>query len=105
MTPEEASSVKADSGPIPGLVDFGSIPSDAMTRGRRRFCAGAPRAHRESFGIKDNTDIPTRKDKNATLRQKRHSLCTMCALRGRSIVDEGLQHRADVVTHDKIGDF
>jgi hypothetical protein len=46
-TPEAASSGSGTSGPITGLVDFGSIPSDAMTRGRRLF-ADAPRAHRES---------------------------------------------------------
>ena len=95
-----------DSGSRPGLRDFCSIPSDAMTRGRRRFCAGARRAlHESSLGIEDNTGIPTRKDKNATLCQKCHSLCTMCILRGGLRRHERFQHRSDVIAHDKICNF
>src|SRR5262249_47316804 len=55
--------------------------------------------------IEDNTGIPTRKDKNATLCQKRHYLCTMCMLRGRSRRKERLQDRSDVIANHKIGDF
>src|SRR6516225_8951000 len=51
-TPLAVSSARADSGPIPVFAVFGSIPSDAMTRGRRRFSAGAPRALHESWESK-----------------------------------------------------
>jgi hypothetical protein len=57
------------------------------------------------FGIEDNTSIPTRKDKNATLCQKCHSLCTMCMLCSRLRRHEWFQHRSYVVAHDKICDF
>jgi hypothetical protein len=57
------------------------------------------------FGIEDNTGIPTGKDKNATPRQKRHYLCTMCALGGGWCGDERFENRSYVGAHNKIGNL
>ena len=57
------------------------------------------------LGIEDNTGIPTRKDKNATPRQKRNYLCTMCVLDGRLCGHERFENCSYVLAHNKIGDL
>src|SRR6202030_2807745 len=103
MTPETSmtfaadSSLSSTSGPSPGLADF-SIPSDAMTPWPPLFCWRPARALHESLESKITLAI---KGKRTKMQQWNKSV-TAC-VKVASMHDEGLQHRADILTHDEIG--
>src|SRR6202166_2908910 len=106
MTPETSmtfaadSSLSSTSGPSPGLVDFGSIPSDAMTPWPPLLCWRPKRAHHESLESK----IPLAIKGKRTKMQQWNKSVTAC-VKVASMHDEGLEHRADVLTHHKVGNI
>src|SRR5579864_4873527 len=104
MTPETSmtfaadSSLSSTSGPSPGLADF-SIPSDAMTPWPPLFCWRPARAHHESLESKITLAI---RGKRTKMQQWNKSV-TAC-VKVDLVDDEGFEHRADVLTYDKVGD-
>src|SRR6202166_1554189 len=105
MTPDTSmtfaadSSLRSTSGASPGLDDFCSIPSDVMTPRPPLLCWRPKRAHHESLESKITLAI---KGKRTKMQQWNKSV-TAC-VKVDSMDDEGLEHRADVLTHDKVGD-
>src|SRR6202023_3364626 len=99
MTFAADSSLSSTSGPSPGLADF-SIPSDAMTPWPPLFCWRPARALHESLESKITLAI---KGKRTKMQQWNKSV-TAC-VKVASMHDEGLQHRADVLTHHEVGNF
>src|SRR6202035_2159202 len=105
MTPETSmtfaadSSLSSTSGPSPGLADF-SIPSDAMTPRPPLLCWRPARALHESLESKITLAIKGKRTKM----QHWNKSVTAC-VKVASMHDEGLQHRADVLTHHKVGNF
>src|ERR1700681_222993 len=98
MTFAADSSLSSTSGPSPGLDDFCSIPSDVMTPRPPLLCWRPTRAHHESLESKITLAI---KGKRTKMQQWNKSV-TAC-VKVSSMRDEGLQHRADVLTHHKVG--
>src|SRR5580693_2981432 len=105
MTPDTSmtfaadSSLRSTSGSSPGLADFCSIPSDAMTPRPPLLCWRPTRAHHESLESKITLAI---KGKRTKMQQWNKSV-TAC-VKVASMHDEGFQHRADVLAHDDVGD-
>src|ERR1700722_777005 len=100
----DASPVRGASGPSPDLLDFGSIPSDAMTP-RPPLCAGAQRAHRESL---ESKITPAIRGESTKMQQCDKSVIA-CAQSTRhhvrSMNDKGCEHGPDILAHDQVGDF
>src|SRR6202035_1165519 len=99
MTFAADSSLSSTSGPSPGLADF-SIPSDAMTPRPPLLCWRPARALHESLESKITLAI---KGKRTKMQQWNKSV-TAC-VKVASMHDEGLEHRADVLTHHKVGNI
>src|SRR5580692_6859217 len=99
MTFAADSSLSSTSGPSPGLADF-SIPSDAMTPWPPLFCWRPARALHESLESKITLAI---RGKRTKMQQWNKSV-TAC-VKVASMHDEGLQHRADVLTHHEVGNI
>src|SRR5580704_18073401 len=100
MTFAADSSLRSTSGSSPGLDDFCSIPSDAMTPRPPLLCWRPTRAHHESLESKITLAIEGKRTKM----QKWNKSVTAC-VKVASMHDEGLQHRADVLAHDKVGNI
>src|SRR3984885_13505807 len=99
MTFAADSSLRSTSGSSPGLDDFCSIPSDAMTPRPPLFVLAPPRGRfNESLDSRITLAI---KGKRTKMQQWNKSV-TAC-VKVESMHDEGLQHRADVLTHHKVG--
>src|SRR6202045_352709 len=98
MTFAADSSLRSTSGSSPGLDDFCSIPSDAMTPRPPLLCWRPARALHESLESKITLAI---KGKRTKMQQWNKSV-TAC-VKVASMHDEGLQYRADVLTHHKVG--
>src|SRR6202040_2067480 len=98
MTFAADSSLRSTSGSSPGLDDFCSIPSDAMTPRPPLLCWRPARALHESLDSKITLAI---KGKRTKMQQWNKSV-TAC-VKVASMHDERLQHRADVLTHHKVG--
>src|ERR1700719_287944 len=99
MTFAADSSLRSTSGSSPGLDAFCSIPSDVMTPRPPLLCWRPARALHESLESKITLAI---RGKRTKMQQWNKSV-TAC-VKVASMQDEGLQHRADVLTHDKVGD-
>jgi len=69
MTLVADSLLRSTSGPSPGLVDFCSIPSDAMTPRLPLFVL-APHGRITNLLNQDNTGLSSGKHKNATVDEK-----------------------------------
>src|ERR1700720_2472613 len=98
MTFAADSSLRSTSGSSPGLDDFCSIPSDVMTPRPPLLRCVLWRAHHESLAAKITLAI---KGKRTKMQQWNKSV-TAC-VKVASMHDEGLQPRADVLTHHKVG--
>src|ERR1700719_2611486 len=100
MTFAADSSLRSTSGSSPGLDAFCSIPSDVMTPRPPLLCWRPTRAHHESLESKITLAI---RGKRTKMQQWNKSV-TAC-VKVASMHDEGLQHRADVLTHHEVGNF
>src|SRR5580692_18303 len=100
MTFAADSSLRSTSGSSPGLDDFCSIPSDVMTPRPPLLCWRPTRALHESLESKITLAIKGKRTKM----QHWNKSVTAC-VKVSSMHDEGLQQRADVLTHHKIGNF
>src|SRR5271170_826232 len=106
MTRADASLPRPTSGPGPGLLDFDSIPSDAMTPWPPLLCWRPARAHHESVESKITPGIRGESTKMQHC-DKSVIACAQSGLRHwtRSMADEGLEHGPDIGPRDEVGDI
>src|ERR1700719_1271924 len=96
MTPDTSmtfaadSSLRSTSGSSPGLEDFCSIPSAAMTPTQKILCWRPVRAHHESLESTITLAIKGKRTKMVEW-NKSPTACVKVA----SMHDEGIKHRAD----------